>query len=168
MSMGLVLLACGLLPGAGPSSTVRELVRADASQLEAMFRQAAPMDWFPAGDWKGRVLPSPGKRSNGWKGAVLGLGWLGKRFDLNKGIMTNRLPLGTAVPARMSIRSSSLDGQDCLVLDYAGVQGKLTKWVEPIHDEVRELAPGVLLGFMTNAAKPNDPPLWFVLEKGKK
>jgi len=167
MTTGLMLLACGLLPGAG-SPTVRDLARADTSQLEAMFRQAAPMDWFPAGDWKGRVFPSPGKRSNGWKGAVLGLGWLGKRFDVSKGIMTNRLPLGTAVPARMSIRPSSLDGHDCLVLDYAGVQGKLTKWVEPVHDEVREVAPGVLLGFMTNSSRPNDPPLWFVLEKGKR
>lgn len=167
MTMGLLLLACGLLPGAG-SSTVRDLVRADANQLEAMFRQASPMDWFPAGDWKGRVLPAPGKPGNGWKGALLGLGWLGKRFDVSKGIMFNRLPLGTAVPARMSIRPSSLDGHDCLVLDYAGVQGKLTKWVEPVHDEVREIAPGVLLGFMTNGARPNDPPLWFVLEKGKR
>lgn len=167
MSTGLVLLACGLLPGAG-SPAVRDLTRADASQLEAMFRQAAPMDWFPAGDWKGRVLPSPGRRGNALKGALIGMGWLGKRFDTAKAIMTNRLPVGTAVPARMLIRPSSLDGRDCLVLDYAGVQGRLTKWAEPVHDEVREIAPGVLLGYMSNSANPNDPPLWFVLEKGKK
>lgn len=167
MSLGLVFLACGMAPGAEPA-TVRGLIRADVTQLEGLFRQAAPMEWFPAGDWKGRVLPTPGRRGNGWKGAVLGMGWLGKRFDVARGIMTNRLPLGTAVPARMVIRPSSLDGGNCLCLDYSGMQGRLTRWADPVHDEVREIAPGVLLGFMSNAAKPNAPPLWFVLEKAKR
>lgn len=167
-----MLMACLLLLNSSIDSraplTARDLVSCNRLQLEELFRQAPPMELFPEGDWRGKVLPAPGTRANSWKSAVLGMGWVGKRFLAESRIMINRLPVGTAIRARMFIRPSSLDGRNCLVLDYAGVQGPLTRWVEPIHDEVREIAPGLLLGFMQNSKKPCDPPLWFVLEKPAK
>jgi hypothetical protein len=167
-----MLMVCFLLLNSStdspPPQTARDLVSYNRAQLEQLFRQAPAMDSFPAGDWRGKVLPAPGSRSNSWKSTVLGMGWIGKRFIVDRGIMINRLPVGTAIRARMAIRPSSLDGRDCLYLDYAGVQGPLTRWVEPIHDEVREIAPGLLLGYMQNSQKPCDPTLWFVLEKPAK
>jgi hypothetical protein len=75
------------------------------------------------------------------RATISGLVWKGKHF-LPDGRMINQWVGVRAVEALGSVAPSSLDGGPCLRLDYpdkAAVFGNS-------FDEIREIAPGVLLG----------------------
>jgi hypothetical protein len=74
--------------------------------------------------------------------------WGGKSFSSSteargRGINRVRL-LGDAFPFATSIGPSVLDGRPCLVLDYD--QPENPWFIRQIHDELREVGPGVYLG----------------------
>eukprot|EP00965_Chrysotila_dentata_P111983 3703126-Pleurochrysis_carterae.AAC.2 len=80
--------------------------------------------------------------------------WLGKSFAQDGTHGFNRFEdaaIAAGVEKRgfaCSISSSSLDGKDCLVLDYADAENGDLVWGKLIgmRDEIREVAPGLYLG----------------------
>ena len=119
---------------------VRTLSKFGPLQLEDLFRHGSA-DALPLGYAKGRPLLMLDYRNPRARAAISGLVWKGKHF-LPDGRMINQWVGVRAVEAIGSIAPSSLDGQPCIRLDYpakAAVFGNS-------FDELREIAPGVLLG----------------------
>ncbi len=123
---------------------------------ETLFRQAA-LGSVPLGPTRGTVLYTDGRHPQ-VKARLQGVVWKGKTFH-GDGTLTNRWLGGVqAVSADAHVGTSWLDGQPCLVMQYApkaAVFGNL-------RDELREVAPGVWLGHSYDAATGR-PKNWFVL-----
>ena len=119
---------------------VKQLVQLRPDQLEDLFRLGNAQR-LPLGYAKGRPLLMLDHRNPRVRASISGLVWKGKHF-LSDGRMINQWIGVRAVEAIGSIAPSSLDGQPCIRLDYpakAAVFGNS-------FDELREIAPGVLLG----------------------
>lgn len=142
-----------------PSYTVDQLAAMPLDQLEAVYRAGRlpaslhDLDGAPAG----RMLTLAGPLG---RGAIAdGLRrfarspvfpWAGKSFhatadDAGSGI--NRVRLGVTrawFPFETRIEPSAIDGEPCVVLDY---DKSVNPWfIRAIHDELREVSPGVFLG----------------------
>jgi hypothetical protein len=119
---------------------VKQLAKHHPDQLEDLFRSGTG-DALPLGYAKGRPLLMLDYRNPRMRAAISGLVWKGKHF-LADGRMINQWVGVRAVEAVGSVAPSSLDGLPCIRLDYppdAAVFGNS-------FDELREIAPGVLLG----------------------
>lgn len=98
--------------------------------------------------------------------------WGGKSFESTSatsgtGINRVRLPglLGSQslFPFRTSVAPSSLDGAPAIVLDYDLPENPA--WIRRVHDEVREVAPGLFLGpAMWKGRRAKTTVLWFALD----
>jgi hypothetical protein len=82
------------------------------------------------------------------------------------GTGSNRVHLGgrhQLFPFHTRITPSVLDGRDCVVLDYDLPDNPLV--IRKIHDEIREVSPGVYLGpAMWKTANEKRLVLWFALD----
>ncbi|MGH7280059.1 MAG: hypothetical protein ACRELY_00925 [Polyangiaceae bacterium] len=122
----------------GRMLAVRGLGRGTASRLIRRFAGSAG---FP---WGGKTFMSHGKNGEG----------------------VNRIHLGgrhTLFPFKLAIGPSVVDGSDAVILDYDLPDNP---WViRQIHDEVREVAPGLLMGpaMWKTKGKPSLV-LWFALD----
>lgn len=127
------------------STSLRGLLRTPGTKLEDLFRRS-PAGRIPAGDSEGALLIAPGSpvAPAAAKLARL-LVWKGKTFDPGTGTLRNKVgPLGTpAVTAAVYYGPSRLDANQAIILDYSRTS-RLARWV---RDEIREVAPGVFLGF---------------------
>lgn len=100
--------------------------------------------------------------------------WGGKSFRATgqtdgTGINRVRLaPLGRQAlfPFETHVAPSVMDGRDCVVLDYDLPDNP---WlIRHIHDEVREVSPGLYLGpAMWKTAEGHEMLLWFALDTGR-
>lgn len=112
----------------------------NACELESLFRSGTAAS-VPCGDWRGKPLLMLDAKNPRTRAAMTAMLWKGKRF-LPCGKMVNQWVGIRAIKSDVSIAPSSLDGQPCIRLDYAPNA--------PIFgnafDEIREIAPGVLLG----------------------
>jgi hypothetical protein len=156
--------------------TLGDLAALSSVELDHMYRRApcpssiADVSGLP----RGRMLAVRGLDS-GIGGALIrrfagsaGFPWGGKTFEGRgkNGEGVNRVHLGgrhTLFPFKLSIGPSVVDGGSAVILDYDLPDNP---WViRQIHDEVREVAPGLLLG--PAMWKTKDKPahiLWFALD----
>lgn len=136
-----------------PAAALRE---ATPCCWEALFRQGN-VDCGPHGPTRGTVLYADGKHPR-VKARLQGIVWKGKTFH-DDGTFTNRWLGGVqAVSADTRVEPSWLDGQPCLVMQYAPNAPVFGN----VRDEVRQIAPDMWLGRSYDAATGH-PKNWFVL-----
>jgi hypothetical protein len=127
---------------------------------EAHFREGALGCGPPRGDTGGTVLYADGKHPR-LKARLQGIVWKGKTFH-GDGTFTNRWLGGVhAVSAGVRVEPSWLDGQPCLVMQYAPDAPVFGN----VRDELRQIAPDVWLGRSYDVVTGH-PKNWFVL-RGK-
>ena len=135
VSLALVSLTSAKAPSAAA------LLEATPCCWEALFRQGALGCGPPQGDTCGTVLYVDGKHPR-LKARLQGVVWKGKTFH-GDGTFTNRWLGGVhAVPADVCVEPSWLDGQPCLVMQYAPDAPIFGN----VRDELRQIAPDVWLG----------------------
>ena len=123
---------------------------------EALFRQGA-LGCGPLGPTRGAVLYADGKLPR-LRARLQGVVWKGKTFH-GDGTFTNRWLGGVhAVSAGAHVEPSWLDGQPCLVMQYAPDAPVFGN----VRDELRQIAPDVWLGRSYDGATGR-PKNWFVL-----
>jgi hypothetical protein len=98
--------------------------------------------------------------------------WDGKTFSARseeEGSGINRIRIPGALgrqdlfPFHTSFGASALDGDPTLILDYDLPQNP--PWIRKIHDEIREVGPGLFLGpAMWKSASGATTLLWFALD----
>ena len=156
-----------------------DLAERTSEQLELLYRAASPPKSMRAVDGAlvGRMLAiagipdaiaSPLRRWAASRSFV----WEGKSFEAlsderGSGINRVNLPrvLGrqTLFPFATAFGPSAIDGKPTLVLDYdlAANPG----YIRHVHDEIREVSPGVFLGpAMWKRARDKVLVLWFALD----
>ena len=156
--------------------TLGDLAAMSSSDLDHMYRRApCPLSIDDvSGLPRGRMLAVRGLDS-GIGGALIrkfaesaGFPWGGKTFSGvgKSGEGVNRVHLAgrhAIFPFKLSIGPSVVDGGSAVILDYDLPDNP---WlIRQIHDEVREVAPGLLLGpamWKTKAAPAHV--LWFALD----
>ena len=172
-----------LTPAASPRPSLHSLDSLAArtlDELDALYRAAAASSTMRAADGQlvGRVLAVRGLPGaldaplRRWV-ASPSFVWEGKTFQAasdHHGAGHNRVHvpglLGrqSLFPFATSFGPSALDGQPTLLLDYE-LPGN-PSYIRRIHDEIREVAPGVFLGpaMWKTAAGGKALVLWFGLE----
>ncbi len=152
-SLRSVLLACGVLlgavlvcrgqPGGGCSTPtcLDDLARLGPCELEALFR-AAEMGRPLVGVARGRLLYLTDPRMPKLKVWVSNRFWRGKAA-CEDCYFTNRW-VGNInwIDSNYTIGPSWIDGKPAVLMEYAPG----TPLFEPMHDELREVAPGLYLG----------------------
>ncbi|MFO0863743.1 MAG: hypothetical protein U0744_03645 [Gemmataceae bacterium] len=119
------------------------------SELEAIYRSAQPGN-LPTGFVKGKTIMLPEDTFFGRRSKTANALWKGKHIDAD-GSFVNQWAIGRAVRGRAYLGESWLDGQASLVLDYAGTSPLI--WRNS-RDEMREVAPGLYIGFMHDRSCP--------------
>jgi hypothetical protein len=166
-------------PGERTPITLDDLASRSCEELEALYRAApAPQSMRAAdGPRKGRML-AVAKLDHGSMAELLrrlaasrSFVWEGKTFTADgdregRGVNRIRLPhlLGrqNLFPFATRFAPSALDGRDALVLDYDRPENP--PLIRRIHDEIREVSPGVFLGpAMWKSAAGLRTVLWFAL-----
>ena len=121
--------------------TASDLVKMNRCDLEALYRGAS-VGCPPSGKFRGRVIINPGSRITGPASQFTRVIWQGK--IINEETMVNRVFGVRAVPARVYIGQSYLDGKPSVVMDYAGSSRLFSAY----RDEIREVSPGLYLGMV--------------------
>jgi|SRR6185312_2726045 len=143
-----------------------DLALLSSKELRLVFAGAQVPSSLAAldGDLAGRMLAARGLRPGRVFRALATLAknsrfpWAGKTFtseDAERGSGDNRVRLvGTrhAVPFTTRFGTSTVDGRPCIVLDYDF----------PLHDELREVSPGLFLG---PACLRRHVVVWFGLQR---
>jgi hypothetical protein len=148
--------------------------------LEALYRAAEPPRSMRAVDGvpKGRMLAiryvegAPVGRLVRALAASPRFLWDGKTFAARsdqEGSGINRIRIPGALgrqdlfPFETLFGASALDGEPTLILDYDLPRNP--PWIRKVHDEIREVAPGLFLGpAMWKTAAGPKPLLWFALD----
>jgi hypothetical protein len=129
----------------GVSLDVAGLLAMTQEELDERYR-ASPPGPVPDGSGEGSMLLDVPGRLRGVAARLIHLlAWQGKVFDAAKGELRNRVtPLGVqAVAAEVYLGPSRFDGGQSVVLDYS----RRSLVARPVRDELREVAPGLYLGF---------------------
>ncbi len=148
-------------------------------ELEAVYRAATVSTSMHAADGQlvGRMLAvrglpamlaSPLRRFAASSSFV----WEGKTFQASsdaRGVGHNRVSIPHALgrqnlfPFETAFGASAIDGKPTLILDYDLAVNP--SYIRKIHDEVREVSPGLFLGpAMWNGARAKALVLWFGLD----
>jgi hypothetical protein len=136
---------------------LEDLARSSIGELTRLYREAKAPASLEAlhGTPRGRMLTVVGALGRRpVRGAVAALArasffpWGGKSFEAfnaTDGRGINRVQLlGERFPFDLRYGTSALDGERCVILDYGLAQNP---WIiRQIHDELREVAPGLFLG----------------------
>lgn len=159
--------------------TLDSLAQRSLAELDALYRAGSVPTTIRAldGALVGRMLavrgvPSALQGPLGKWAASEWFVWEGKTFAAfsdAQGVGHNRVfipgVLGrqNVFPFETSFGSSALDGKPALILDYDLVANP--GWIRHVHDEIREVAPGLYLGpAMWKGDKEKVLVLWFALE----
>ncbi|QDV32374.1 hypothetical protein [Tautonia plasticadhaerens] len=126
-----------------------DLVRLDPAALELLYRQSPPAP-IPNGKVVGRPVVMPGSVAAVPASRAGRLVWQGKVFDPAAGIAENRFFGVRAIKGELYYAESWLDGGPALILDY----GRTSKVYGRYRDELREVAPGLVLGLMYDRRGP--------------
>lgn len=148
-------------------------------ELDALYREAVVSTTMRAADGAlvGRMLavrgvPGPIARRLRRFAASRAFVWEGKTFAASsdtRGVGHNRVYVPKALgrqnlfPFETSFGPSAIDGKPTLVLDYD--LDVNPGYIRHIHDEIREVAPGLFLGpAMWRGATDKTLVLWFALD----
>ncbi len=150
---------CPCNAGPIPIRTMGDLVRRNRAELEALFR-SAEVGPVPSGFVPARAIFNPGSRLTVPASRVIHVLWQGKIFQ-DDGIMVNRVFGIRAIHARIYQGVSWLDGQPAIILDYCGT----SRLFPNVHDEVRQVSPGLYLGLTYTRRDYNpEPAVFFALD----
>ena len=140
---------------AGPPAAAHR--QATPCGWEVLFRQGT-LGCGPLGPTRGAVLHADGRHPR-LKARLQGVVWKGKTFH-GDGTITNRWLGGLhAVSAGSHVEPSWLDGDPCLVIQYAPD----ARVFGNVRDELRQIAPDLWLGHSYDTAT-GQPKNWFVLQ----
>jgi hypothetical protein len=165
--------------GDTPVRSLDELARMPDRDLARLYARAAMPDRMRRldGDLVGRMLAVRGTgravlRALASIAATSGFPWEGKSFEATgdeRGTGINRVRLGGGgrhrlFPFRTSFGPSKVDGRPAVLLDYALPDNPAV--IRAIHDEVREVSPGLYLGPACWKKADGSAPivLWFGLD----
>lgn len=164
---------------ANASLTLDTLAARSLDELDALYRNATVSTTMHAADGAlvGRMLAvrgMPGALAGGlrrWAGSRSFL-WEGKTFAAASeahGVGHNRVFVPRALgrqnlfPFETAFGPSAIDGKPTLVLDYD--LDANPGYIRHIHDEIREVTPGLFLGpAMWKTARDKVLVLWFALD----
>lgn len=166
-------------PSGAPLHTLDGLAGRSLDELEALYRAAAVSRTLRAADGAltGRMLsvrgiPAPLAAPLRRWAASPSFVWEGKTFrsaDDARGTGVNRVAVPGVLgrqelfPFETSFGPSELDGRPALILDYDLAVNP--GYIRRIHDEIREVAPGLFLGpAMWKGARGKALVLWFALD----
>lgn len=159
--------------------TLDTLAACSLDELDALYRGAAVSSTMHAADGKlvGRMLtvrgvPGPfGNALRRWA-ASSSFVWEGKTFEASsdtRGVGHNRVSVPRVLgrqnlfPFETLFGPSAIDGRPTLILDYD--LDVNPSYIRHIHDEIREVAPGLFLGpAMWKGARDKTLVLWFALD----
>jgi len=164
-SLGLAVLCMGAAfpaPARGqtPAVDVDQLLRMSGPELDALYRQGS-VAGIPPGRVRGTAILAPGTRRNEAMARGTRLVWQGKIFDPAESAAVNRFFGLPIVRAQVYQEQSWLDGAPTLVLDYS----RTSRFYAQNRDEIRQIAPGLLLGLMYARTTPQPTlRMYFVLE----
>ncbi len=161
--------------------TLEDLAKKDDAELARLYAGGRVPDHLRAldGDLRGRMLAvkmldrGPIARGLASFSGSRKFPWAGKSFtsdDATHGKGINRIRLWgrhRLFPFETSIGKSVIDGAPAVVLDYDLVDNPAA--IRAVHDEVREVAPGLFLG-PACIKRRNGPPfvaLWFALDTAR-
>ncbi len=166
-------------PAGRPAATLDSLATCSLAQLEALYRGASCSTKMAAADGAlvGRMLAVkilPGGFAGTlrrWAASSSFL-WEGKTFHAdtdttgtgyNRCYVPGALGRQNLFPFETSFGPSAIDGKPTLILDYD--LGANPGYIRPIHDEIRELSPGLFLGpAMWKSGADKRLLLWFALD----
>jgi hypothetical protein len=155
------------------------LARRSPDELDALYRAAAVSSTMHAADGAlvGRMLAIRGLPSavaaplRRWSASPKFM-WEGKTFQASSdthGVGHNRIFGGGVLgrqnlfPFETSFGSSAIDGKPTLILDYD--LGVNPSYIRHVHDEIREVSPGLFLGpAMWKSGHDKTLVLWFGLD----
>ncbi|CAN5916723.1 hypothetical protein BH23PLA1_BH23PLA1_15360 [soil metagenome] len=144
----------------GPIVSVDQLLLLGPAELNALYQQC-PMAPLPTGKVRGRALLFPGTRLASPASKAARAVWQGKVFDSTTPSAVNRFFGLRMIRANVYQDASWMDGQPCLVLDYSQTSRVYARY----RDEIRQVAPGLLLGIMYDRKSPGpDIKMYFALE----
>ncbi|GMV18503.1 MAG: hypothetical protein AMXMBFR56_67270 [Polyangiaceae bacterium] len=167
-----------------PKLSLDDLSQKSYAELETLYRSGTVPASLRAVDGKltGRMLAvrglGGGPLAKGLRklAASRAFVWGGKSFEAEsdrtgRGINRVQAPgvLGrqNLFPFTTLFAASAIDGKPTIVLDYAHPENP--PYIRAIHDEIREVAPGLYLGpAMWKTAKGPRTVLWFALDTGKR
>lgn len=162
-----------------PLHSLDSLAERSLAELDGLYRAAQRPASMRAADGPlvGRMLAVRGLPATlaaplrRWAGSRAFV-WEGKTFEASddeRGMGHNRVNLPGVLgrqglfPFATRFDASALDGKPTLVLDYDLDMNP--GYIRRIHDEIRELSPGLFLGpAMWKAARGPELVLWFALE----
>jgi hypothetical protein len=166
--------------GAGAEVTLDSLAARTFGELEALYASAPNARTMREieGSPKGRMLAvrgvdrTPIARPVRAFAASRAFVWDGKTFastsdtrgtGINRVVLPGVLGRQNLFPFATHFGPSAIDGGPALILDYD--LGENPPYIRKIHDEVRELAPGLFFGpAMWKAASGPTTVLWFALD----
>lgn len=135
------------------SVTLSELMGMDRPRLEALYK-ASPSGEIPDGDSQGAAAMEPGTLFGQMMRVAFSFFWQGKVFNRAEGTLKNKLGFIQGFEAKVYRGESLLDGRPSIIIDYSGGH-----WLaRAIRDEIREVAPGVYLGFAYAKSEDGQPP----------
>jgi hypothetical protein len=147
-------------PPAGGRWTVDDLCRLTPADLHALYRTLPPAPML-MGRVKGRAFIRPGKALAVPMSRASRAVWQGKTIRPGETTAINRFFGLPMIRGNLYPGSSWLDGGPALILDYEGTSRIYAK----NRDEMRQVAPGLILGLMYDRTKPEyGPTQYFALE----
>jgi hypothetical protein len=162
-----------------PSHDLDSLARLSFAELDALYRNATVSSNMHVTDGalRGRMLAVRGipgviaSRLRAWA-ASSSFVWEGKTFEASsdtRGVGHNRVRVPGVLgrqnlfPFATSFGPSAIDGKPTLILDYD--LDVNPSYIRAIHDEIREVAPRLLLGpAMLKRGSDKTLVLWFALD----
>lgn len=159
--------------------TLDTLAQRSSDELDALYRTATVSASMHAADGPlvGRMLAVRGLPTSiagplrRWA-ASSSFVWEGKTFEAasdTRGMGANRVSIPGALgrqrlfPFDTLFGPSAIDGRPTLILDYDLAVNP--SWIRRVHDEIREVSPGLFLGpAMWKGARAKKLVLWFALD----
>ncbi|MGF1582571.1 MAG: hypothetical protein ACFCD0_24875 [Gemmataceae bacterium] len=110
-------------------------------ELDQLY-QTGKVPQIPCGYCKGKVLIQRKRLFSEIETRIARSMWRGKHFDCCTGMAINQWPLRKALTSKFYYGCSMVDGRKTLFVDYTQTS---FRW-RNVKDEIREVAPGLLLG----------------------
>ncbi|MFI5361358.1 MAG: hypothetical protein ACHQ49_05255 [Elusimicrobiota bacterium] len=129
-----------------PITTINQLLTRDGEGLKALYQRSKP-GTIPVGESEGMASVAPGTDEGEESRRFFSFLWQGKVFErADEGTTTlvNKTFLGKSFAAKVYVGASLLDGKDSIIIDYKDTPFKPFRI---IRDEIREVAPGIYLGY---------------------